>query len=357
MPAQHGGFETFAKYLCLHMLKRGWHVTVYCQEKGSGQVYETEWRGVRRVHVPVRVNGPIGSVVFDLISVVDSRRRNGIVLTLGYNTALFGLLHRIWGQYQIINMDGLEWKRSKWSRPVQLWFRLNEWIACRTGDRLIADNPGIAEHLSGTSTSVKMVTIPYGGRDISQAEAKVLDRYSLSKYGYAIVVARPEPENSILELVRAFSQRIRGIRLVVLGDYYPDSNVFHRNVIRSASDEILFLGSIYDEDILNALRFYARFYMHGHQVGGTNPSLVEALGAGSAILCHDNRFNRWVAGDSALYFTDIDGAANAIDVLTTDDELITRLREEARLRFRANFRWNDVLSHYEALLSEAAGAV
>ena len=192
--------------------------------------------------------------------------------------------------------------------------------------------------------------IPYGGREILAANEAVLSEYGLEKNSYAIVIARAEPENSILEMIAAFSAQQRKAKLVVLGNYQPETNDYHRAVLEAASDEVIFPGAIYEAERIEALRFFARFYVHGHQVGGTNPSLVEALGAGNAVLAHDNRFNRWVAKDGAVYFGKELSIDTAFDRLFNDDELLESLRSASRRIFKEYYQWNDILHQYECLL-------
>jgi glycosyltransferase involved in cell wall biosynthesis len=164
------------------------------------------------------------------------------------------------------------------------------------------------------------------------------------------LIARPIPENSILEIVRGFSARRRGIDLVVLGGYLPATDPFHRAVIEAASDEVKFLGGIYDPDQVQALRFHSLGYVHGHTVGGTNPSLVEALGAGNPVIAHDNPYNRWVAQDAALYFSDAAGVDEQVSRLVDDPALAARLSAAARDRHASEFTWEHVAGQYEDLL-------
>lgn len=166
---------------------------------------------------------------------------------------------------------------------------------------------------------------------------------------YGIVIARPEPDNQILELVRAFSRRERAGYLLVLG-VFDETKKYHREVLESASAQVKFLGPIYDPCILRSLRAHASFYAHGHRVGGTNPSLVEALGAENAVLASDNKFNKWVAGASALYFSDEDDIDCHIESLFQDSDRVAALRDAARARHQENFTWEPVLNQYLALL-------
>jgi glycosyltransferase involved in cell wall biosynthesis len=195
----------------------------------------------------------------------------------------------------------------------------------------------------------KITMIPYGADAIESASVEPVAALGLKPGQYLTVVARAEPENSLLEIVKGFSVKRRGMRLVVLGAY-QDDNAYHRAVQAAASAEVLFAGAIYDKTILQALRFHCAAYVHGHQVGGTNPSLVEALGAGNAVIAHDNRFNRWVAGQAATYFDGADGFSLRMDEIQVGPGLLPQLRENARQRFSKAFTWPSILGQYERLL-------
>lgn len=354
IPASHGGFETFAERLAVWLVDRGWAVTVYCQEESDGAVRVDAWNGVRRVHVPVPFGGSRGSIVFDWRSTRHAAGEPGVVLTLGYNTALFGRVYRRRGIPHVVNMDGIEYRRAKWSAAVKAWFRVNERYACRTADHLVADHPEIANHLARHTARDRITTIPYGADPVDHADETTLAGLDLRRDGYALVVARPEPENSFLEIVAGYSARARDHALVVLGDVRPDHNRYHRRVRDAAGDGVRFLGAIYDRTVLDSLRAGARLYLHGHRVGGTNPSLVEAMGAGGAVLAHDNRFNRWVAGDRARYFRNGSDVDSSLTALLDDDRAIAAMRDGSRRRFQERFRWEGVLGAYEDVLERYA---
>ncbi len=351
IPAQHGGFETFAERLALYMSERGTEVTVYCQiAKGQEQPQRT-WRGVRLIDVPVSRDDAWGTIIFDWKSTRMAAREGATLLTLGYNTGLFASIPRRKHLANLINMDGMEWKRRKWRWPERAWLYLNERCACWLGSHLIADHPIIAEHLLSRTRSDRITVIPYGADELVEADPAHLSHLGLQREQYALVIARPEPENSVLEIVEAFSCRPRGIRLIVLGDFRPGMNAYHRQVLEAASDDVLFPGAIYDARVLAALRVHCRLYIHGHTVGGTNPSLVEALGAGSAVLAHDNEFNRWVAGGGARYFRDADQCDALLTELLADPDELTQMRAASRDRHAEQFTWEGVLAAYDALLA------
>ncbi len=136
---------------------------------------------------------------------------------------------------------------------------------------------------------------------------------------------------------------------MILGNYSPEENNYHKSVFEAASEEVEFVGAIYDSKVVDALRFYAKLYVHGHQVGGTNPSLVEAIGAGNAVLAHDNKFNRWVARDGGIYFNGVDDADDKFNLLFNSPELVEKLQRNSRKSFIENFRWQNTLEKYEQL--------
>ncbi len=351
VPAAHGGFETFAEHLALHLRDASWQVIVYCQVDGTGPIYSDDWQGVQRINIPVSTPGPKGTMLFDWLATKHAAASPALCLTLGYNTALFCAMLRLRGVPNVINMDGIEWKRAKWSTPARAWFWLNDWAGCWLGNHLVADHPQIKDHLVTRTAAAKITMIPYGADRVVTAPVEPVQALGLAPGGFLTVIARPEPENSILEIVQGFSARPRGLKLAVLGRY-DEGNAYHQAVIAAAGNEVHFLGAIYDKAVVQALRSHSAAYVHGHQVGGTNPSLVEALGAGNAVMAHDNRFNRWVAGDAALYFDGAGGFAGLMDSVQADPSRISALRSASAQRFLERFTWQQVLGEYEALLSE-----
>jgi glycosyltransferase involved in cell wall biosynthesis len=354
VPAAHGGFETFAARLAPWLVERGWKVTVYCEEPTRMGATESEWRGVRRVHIGFGPDSPGNSIRFDWACIdhaLAESPRPPLVLTLGYNTAVFGLRLRAAGIVNVINMDGVEWARSKWGPLAKAWLYLNDWGGCLGGSHLIADHPEIANHLATRVARSRIATIPYGTDVVTVADPAPLVALGVEPGRFVTLIARPEPENSVLEIVRAFSAQPRGCKLVVLGRFRPEEVAYHVDVMRAASAEVIFPGAIYDADTLAALRRHGLAYTHGHRVGGTNPSLLEAMGSGNAVIAHDNRFNRWVAGQGALYFSDVASCRAAFDQLLGQPALRERLGQANLEAAATRFAWPLVLAQYETLLA------
>ncbi len=350
VPANYGGFETAAENVALYLRDHGWRVIVYCQLPGTGSVSEDDWRGIERVNIPVQRPGWLGTATFDLLSIRHAMRTRDVCLTFGYNTAIFNTANRVRRVPNVINMDGIEWSRSRWGRVRQGILWTNERIACFVGNHLIADHPEIERYLLTRARATKISTITYGAHAVSAAPEEPIAALGLEPGRYSTLICRPIPENSILELVSAFSASRRDHVLAILGDYDPTSDDYHRAVVDAASDEVVFLGPIYDPATVAAFRFHGAAYLHGHTVGGTNPSLVEAMAAGNAIVAHDNAYNRWVAADGALYFHDTARATACLDEVLGDAGRRAELAAASRRRHAAEFTWEHVAGQYEALL-------
>ena len=349
LPAAHGGFETFAEKLALYLTGRGWEVSVYCQKDVASferRITYDSWQGIERINVHVTSTGPKATLEFDWLCVRDAAKRDGVCLVLGYNGAIFLPWLRACGRKIITNMDGIEWKRPKWGMAVRAWFWVNEWIAAFASHRLVADHPGIADHLATRRPRAKTTMIPYGADPVPFAPDIAVRAMGLVPDNYLISIARIEPDNSIVTLVKAFSAVRRNAKLVVLGKLEP-ANAYHDAVRAAASEEVMFPGAIYEAGIVKALRFHARAYLHGHTVGGTNPSLVEALWAGNAVIAHDNIFNRWTAGEAGRFFTSQSECEQLISHALTQTDDIATVRTAALAQASRYFDWADVMQAYE----------
>ena len=350
IPANYGGFETAAEHIALYLVSKGWRVVVYCQGEGRGPLTEDLWNGIERVTIPVDLSGWRGTSKFDWLCIAHACKFQDACLTFGYNTGIFNFRQRLRGIQNVINMDGIEWSRARWGLLKRGILYANERFAALFGTRLIADHPEIEKYLWMLAPKRKISMITYGAYPMQGANQSLVEAMHLEPDRYLTLIARPIPENSILELVQAFSMRHRDHKLVVLGDFQPQADEYHRKVMETASDEVVFAGAIYDRETVQALRFFCKAYVHGHTVGGTNPSLVEAMAAGNPIIAHDNKYNRWVAGDGALYFDTIEAADQHLSLLLSDGDLRRDLRIAALSRFNEQFTWENVAGQYEQLL-------
>lgn len=350
VPAGYGGFETAAENIALYLVRRGWRVVVYCQISGEGPITEDLWNGIERVRIPVKLAGWKGTSKFDWMSIRHASAFRDLCLTFGYNTAVFNVMQRLKGIPNVINMDGIEWSRSRWGLTKQAILYINERIACYVGNHLIADHPEIEKYLLTRAPKRKITTLTYGADPVPDAPVEPVLRLGLEPGNYMTLIARPIPENSILEMVQGFSAKPRGIKFAILGKFEPQADAYHQRVIAAASGEVAFLGAIYDKHVVQALRFHSYSYAHGHTVGGTNPSLVEAMAAGNVVIAHDNPYNRWVVQDAALYFRDARSFSDCVDALLASPMRAESMRALSRSRFFEEFTWDHVAGQYERLL-------
>lgn len=354
IPAGYGGFETFAEVLAPHLAGRGWDVSVYCQTTGSGDITTETRDGVRLVQVPAGKDlGAWSTIRFDWRCMLHSLRQDyDVALVLGYNTAAFWLPYRVLRRGKVVfNMDGLEWKRAKWSPIAKAWLLLNEKAALALSHHFVADHPVIMRRFRRHRRKGSM--IPYGSFECDAADVSLLASFGLEPFNYALVLCRIEPENSVLEFVSAFCTRRRDWKLAVVGPFHPDRNDYHARLQAAAGKRdgaVAFLGPVYDKPAVQALRYFARLYLHGHQVGGTNPSLVQALAAGNAAVLHNNAFNRAVAGPKARFFSSAAECAALLDSLLDDEARLVEMGNASLRRFQERFRWEGVLKAYEDLL-------
>ncbi len=356
VPAAYGGFETAAENVGLHLHTKGWRVLVYCQVPGSGPITTDTWKGLERVLVPERREGWLGTASFDLTCVkhvLAEFTPGDVCLTFGYNTGVLNVAQRLRGIPNVINMDGMEWTRRRWGLLRQAILLGNERFAGAVGSVLIADHPHIARYLRRHFGSRRVQTIAYGGYAVSDAPVVPVEELGLEPGRYATVICRPIPENSVVEIVSAWSRSRRGLPLVVLGSF-TDADPYHRRVIAAAGEEVIFPGAIYDPERVSALRFHSKLYLHGHTVGGTNPSLVEAMAAGNPVIAQNNVYNRFVAGAGNRYFDGAQDLADLLDLVVDDDGALRTMSDSSRRRFQAEYTWEHIGNLYETALVTAA---
>lgn len=350
VPASYGGFETAAEKVGLHLLAEGWRVIVYCQVEGTGEISYDQWQGLERVNVPVDLPGWRGTSLFDLKCVRHASQFDDLCLVFGYNTGIFNTWQRLKKIPMVINMDGIEWSRARWGFARQAILYINERFSALAGNHLIADHPEIEKYLWTRAPKRKVTMIAYGADEVTEADEVPVRELGLEPSGYLTMICRPIPENSILEIVQGFSSRPRDHKLVILGNYNPQTDDYHRQVVEAASDDVIFAGAIFDPEVVQPLRFHSALYLHGHTVGGTNPSLVEALGAGNPVLAHNNPYNRWTAGPEQSYFATAEDVAVRLDEILTSPDRLARMSAAARARFYAGLTWQQIGEEYRLLL-------
>lgn len=352
VPAQYGGFDLIAEELSVHLIQKGWRVTVYCQEDWNRTVpYETMWGRVRRVHIPVKQTGFLGSLVFGFKAAMHARKQPTMALTMGYQNAVFSLFQKLRGKANFFHMGDRIHQNKALNAPTRLWLKLNERLACTLADHLLVDNPERKADLSQYVDDKKITLIPTGALAVTDTSTAAVREMGLEPGKFSTVIALPTAAHSLLEIVQAFSQEPRGHTLVVLGDL-DETNPYHQRVLAVASAEVLFTGAIYDKATVRALRYHSYLYVHGHQTGGTSPSLVEALAAGNPVIAFDTPSTRWATGpDAAVFFTDMAScSAHFAELLAYPDRALA-MKKAARLRHAEAFTLEEFLANYEKLLT------
>lgn len=352
VPARYGGFETFAEQLSIRLASRGVDVTVYCPS--NLQKNDAKYHGVTLKYIAYPGFGAFSEVVWDVKCFWSARRNFDVVYMLGVGAGFAAWIPRLFGSVVWINSDGLEWKRAKWTLLQRVYLAVAEVASVAFASRIIADADTIAEYLRKRYPRLnKVSTIAYGADiPLVTPDQQVLQEWNLEAGGYYLVVCRMEPENNVLQILEGFERAKSSLPLVVIGNI-ENPNAYVRKLLEFRSDRIRFAGTVYDRDRLNALRFHARAYFHGHSVGGTNPSLLEAMACSNLVIAHDNPFNREVLGESGLHWTTCDDLAsiiNAVDGLRVNAELRGRKASEI---VRSRYQWDHIADVYLGLLKDA----
>ncbi len=353
IPASYGGFETFAEELSVRLVQRGHEVTVFCED--TQDYCDKIYKGIRLEYVKTRPLGPLNIVWFDTLCMLKAAGKHDLILLLGYGAGAFVWVPRFFGTPVWINMDGLEWKRSKWPWYGRLFLRINEWCAVQFSSRVIADSKGIRDYLKrkyGEDITCDM--IPYGAEIVEKSpDTTLLHLYTVEPNNYYLVVCRLEPENHVAEIIHGFVASASQKKLIIVGNVDVDTS-YVKKLKQTNDHRVHFVGTIYEKNKLHALRYYAFGYFHGHSVGGTNPSLLEALGCGNLVIAHDNPFNREVAAECGRYFTsvsDISEIINSIEFQSNQDTI----SDMAQDRIRKIYNWERITDLYEDLFQTVLG--
>jgi glycosyltransferase involved in cell wall biosynthesis len=347
IPAKFGGFETFTEQLATRLAQRSFSVTVFCEAEDDNN--PDTYKGVSLKHIKTPKITAIRSIWFDTVSILKCLGKYDVVYMLGYSVAFAFFLPRIFGDKFLVNMDGLEWKRTKWSAFAKRYLHAMEHLATSLATVAIADAEGIADHLiKQYGSPEKVVMIPYGADVImTTPDPKKLVPFGLEAGNYYLVVCRLEPENHVLEIIRGFSQTTSRRKLVIIGDHHADT-AYTRALTGHNDERIVFLGTVFDQERLTALRYYCYTYLHGHSVGGTNPSLLEAMACGNFVVAHDNVFNREVTQNKGWYFNDILEVRQQVEKLETEGFPLG-VAAEFRDIMRKKYNWDVIADSYAEL--------
>lgn len=367
IPAKYGGFETFVDELVSRAKDKDIRYHVACM--GDGQEYD--YNGARCFEVKVPKVGAAKAVFYDLRAIREVEKyakdqdiRDGVLYVLACRIGPFfkkhvKRLHKL-GFKVYVNPDGHEWMRAKWNKAIKKYWKWSEKLMVKNADLLICDSKNIEKYIQTEykKYSPKTIFIPYGA-DTEKSKLKDDDKklvkwykdWDIEKGNYYLVVGRFVPENNYETIIREFIKSGTKRDLVIVSDV--KHNKFYKDLLLKTSfkmdTRIKFVGTLYEKELIKKIREEAYAYIHGHSVGGTNPSLLEALASTDINILYDCGFNREVAEDGAVYFSKKDGDLKSlldkIDVL--EDNSIRKISDAAKARIRDEYRWDSVVEKYE----------
>ena len=357
VPARYGGFETFAAELSTRLAARGHRVSVYCRPVSDDP--GRSWNGVERIVLPAVRGKYWETVSHTLLSAIDAIRRPfDVVLVCNAANAFVLPLLRAARFPVAINVDGIERNRRKWNVLGKAVYAIGESFSALFASRVIADAEVIAAYYRKTY-GIAPATIAYGADFPEEQDSDVLERLGVRSRGYLLYVSRFEPENNPLEVVRA-CETLRRKRsdvppLLMVGEglYAPE---LVAELSRHRSEHIRFPGALYGADY-RTLQRNALIYIQATEVGGTHPALIEAMGSGGCVLCHDTPENREVGGPAVGYFSLGAGEtlSGTLSECLDSPEKCETMRGAARERVAARYSWLEITDGYEALFLQLAG--
>jgi len=353
IPNHYGGFEHISEYVSAGLVKKGHSVTVY--NSHNHPYIADNWNGVKIQHCydPEYLIGTAGQFVYDLNCLMDARRQNyDVVLLMGYTSC------SIWGNLYpkkstiITNMDGLEWKRSKYSKKVQQFLKYAEKLAIKHSQFYISDSRVIKDYLEG-KYHIHSEYIPYGADVYTDQEREQFDTVDALKEDYFLLMARMEPENNIETILEGFNNSNSRKKFKVLGDTGNRFGKFITHRFKN-DDRIEFKGSIFDTTRVRALQNNSYLYFHGHSVGGTNPSLLEAMASEALIAAHNNPFNKSVLHSDAFYFSDATEVQQIVENVQRKETERNMVRNNLH-KIADQFNWEKIIDEYESFILECHG--
>ena len=368
LPAQYGGFETFVDQLVSHQVSPDIQYHVACLS--NNQAYQHfDFKGIDCFTIKAPRLGPARVIAYDMMAInyaLKHIKKQGIeqpifyVLgnTIGAFVAPFARkIHKMGGRFYI-NPDGLEWKRAKWAKPIQAYLKYSEKIMTRHADLVISDNPGIESYIKEAYPWSKTTYIAYG-TDLSPTSLNSQDnkvrefyqKWQTQEKNYYLILGRFVPENNYETAIREFMASSTKRDLVIICN--QEGNPYFEELrARTGFDQdprVKFVGTVYDQDLLKYIRKEAFAYIHGHEVGGTNPGLLEALAQTDLNLVLGVSFNKTVAKDTAQYWTKENGnLAHLIDQVDPLED-VSEWGQLAKSNMKQNFTWEKIVGEYEEL--------
>jgi glycosyltransferase involved in cell wall biosynthesis len=351
IPANYGGFETFAEELSTRLVRRGHDVTVYCRSHHVDR-RKKEHAGVRLVVLPTIRHKYLDTVVHTFLAALHAaaRRFDAVLVCNAANSPFIPLL--TWtGIPTAINVDGLERKRKKWNRLGSLYYRLGEKCSVWFATEIVTDARVIEEYyLAEYGAPSTMIT--YGAEVKRVADAEAIREFGIEPQRYILYLSRLEPENNAAMVIEAFRNVDTDLQLVIVGDA-PYAHAYKKHLKALAADDprIVFTGFVFGER-RKAIQQNAYAYVHATEVGGTHPALIEAMGYGNCVLTYATSENLEVADSSAISYEDPKDLTEKLQMVIKNPELVHQLGQRAQQHVAATYNWTDICERYERLFEK-----
>lgn len=351
LPAKYGGFETLADHLVTHLSSK-YDFTVYCSKKKYYKEEQIEsYKGAKLEYINLQANG-VQSIPYDTISILKALRKNDVLLILGVAGAwILPFVKFFTNKKIIISIDGIEWKRDKWSLFAKLYLWWAEKIAVRYSHIDISDNESIQDYTALRYETLSRV-IEYGADHTLQVTPTHEDfvKYPFLKDDYAVKVCRIEPENNVHVVLEAFKQ-MPNSNLVLVGNW--NNSEYGKNMKEEYSNisNIHIYDPIYNQREIDLIRGNATLYVHGHSAGGTNPSLVEAMYLELPIIAFNVSYNKITTENKAIYFSTSEELVAKLKIVS--DAEMGKLRKEMKAIALRRYTWEKISNQYDLLIKEA----
>lgn len=348
IPARYGGFETCAEELSTGLVRKGHKVVVSCR-KYLYPEKKKYYKGVKLVYTPSirgKITDTFSHTFFSILRVLFENP--DVILIFNAANSPLALIGKIYGKKIVINVDGLEWKRRKWGKAGKFYYKFCEFFSCIVADKIVSDAKAIKDYYR-KKYKTDSVFIPYGAYLYESKNPEILNDYGLEKKKFFFIGSRLEPENNQDIAVKAFSMVETDMKLAIAGGANYKSR-YVKYLKKFENEKIKLLGPVYKPGHIEELHCNAYAYIHGNEVGGTNPALLKAMGSGNCIIAYDCDFNREVLGNCGLYFKkDPSDLKKKIEYLLNNPDEVEKFGKMAKERAKKFYRWEKVVDDYEKL--------
>jgi len=354
IPANYGGFETFAENLSTRLVEKGHEVTVY----GRTNIIdfkEKYYKGVEVVLLPTISHKYFDTVAHTFLCVLHSlKRKYDVVLICNSANAVFSFVPRLTGKKVAINVDGLEWQRDKWNMAGKLFYRVSEFLSTIFPDQVVTDSIFIKLYYQKRFKKFSTF-IPYGAPTEKEPTTDVLDKFNVKPGQYILYVSRMEPENNAHLVVKAFEQVKTDMKLVMVGDA-PYSTNYIKNLKATKDTRIIFTGYVFGKGY-REFQSHAYIYVQATEVGGTHPALLEGMGFGNCVLANDVPEHREVIREAGPYFktSDWKDLRDKLQYLVDKPKIVKEYQSKAVARIKEAYTWDRIADGYEKLFVKMNG--